>query len=282
VSTPAATAQHNYFHRPKSALRGSDYLLFLCHEKSPKSLPKYRFDIDRRLCHELYYGKDLEGSSAMNARQQRGLAIADTSKITCKGSTWFVSSQSSGGNYAVRMTENPTCTCPDYELREMKCKHIFAVEITRKRYMDRDGSITTTQTVSVTETIKKPTYKQVWPAYNAAQTNEKDKFQVLLGDLCRGIIDETPRTKGQPRLPLADAIFSAVFKVYSTVSGRRFSSDLREAEQRGHIAKPLTTTPSSTTWRTHRSNRSCVHSSSNQACLSSPWKWTSLAIRPGS
>jgi transposase len=102
--------------------------------------------------------------------------------------------------------------------------------------MNRDGSTTTEQTVTVTET-KRPTYKQDWPAYNAAQTNEKDKFQVLLADLCKGIIDETPRSKGQQRIPLADAIFSAVFKVYSTVSGRRFASDLREAEQRGHISK---------------------------------------------
>jgi hypothetical protein len=148
---------------------------------------------------------------------------------------WFVPSQSSGGSYAVRMTENPSCTCADYELREMKCKHIFAVEITRKRYMNRDGSTTTTQTVAITEKVKKRTYSQVWPAYNAAQTNEKDKFQLLLTDLCKGIIDETPRTKGQPRLPLVDAIFSAVFKVYSTVSGRRFASELREAEQRGYI-----------------------------------------------
>jgi transposase len=174
----------------------------------------------------------------MDAREERGLVIADTSKITCKGAVWFVPSQNSGGNYAVRMNpDRPTCTCADYELREMKCKHIFAVEITRKRYMSRDGSTTETQTVTVTETVKKPTYKQDWPAYNAAQTNEKDKFQVLLADLCRGIIDETPRTKGQPRIPLADAIFSAVFKVYSTVSGRRFASDLREAEQRGYVAK---------------------------------------------
>ena len=41
----------------------------------------------------------------------------------------------------------------------------------------------------------KPTYKQKWPEYNAAQTNEKDKFQMLLADLCRGIVDDTPRTK---------------------------------------------------------------------------------------
>ena len=174
----------------------------------------------------------------MDARQQRGQHIADTCTLVPKGSIWFVPSQNAGGSYAVRIGEHfPTCTCPDYELREMKCKHIFAVEITRNRYLNRDGSTTETKTVTITETVKKPkpTYKQKWPEYNAAQTNEKDKFQLLLADLCRGIKDESPRTKGQPRLPLADAIFSAVFKVYSTVSGRRFASDLRKAESRGHI-----------------------------------------------
>src|SRR6185312_15207950 len=176
----------------------------------------------------------------MDARQQRGQVIADTCKLTVKGPVWFVPSQSAGGSYAVRMDDghgNPTCTCPDYELREQKCKHIFAVEITRNRYMNKDGSTTTTQTVTVTETVKKASYKQDWPKYNAAQTNEKDKFQILLADLCRGVKDETKPKKGQARLPLADAIFSAVFKVYSTVSGRRFSSDLREAVERGHIEK---------------------------------------------
>jgi transposase len=53
--------------------------------------------------------------------------------------------------------------------------------------------------------------------------------------LCAGI-NEPPRpTRGRPRVPLNDAIFSAVFKVYSTVSGRRFSSDLRDAKDKGHI-----------------------------------------------
>jgi hypothetical protein len=41
---------------------------------------------------------------------------------------------------------------------------------------------------------------------------------------------------GRPRTPLADRISSSVFKVYSTVSGRRFTSDLREAKQRGLIS----------------------------------------------
>lgn len=95
----------------------------------------------------------------MTTREERGLVIADTSKITCKGSTWFVPSQSSGGSYAVRLSpDRSTCTCADFELREMKCKHIFAVEITRKRYMNRDGSITIAQTVSATER-KRLTYR---------------------------------------------------------------------------------------------------------------------------
>ena len=71
----------------------------------------------------------------------------------------------------------------------------------------------------------KPTYKQDWPAYNKAQTNEKDKFQVLLAELCRGI-EEPPQEKGRPRVSLRDVVFAAVFKVYSTVSGRRFQCDL--------------------------------------------------------
>jgi hypothetical protein len=94
----------------------------------------------------------------MDARQQRGQLIADTCKLVPKGPVWFVPSQSAGGSYAVRMHEHgPTWTCPDFELREMKCKHIFAVEITRNRYMNKDGSTTTTQTVTVKETVKKPT-----------------------------------------------------------------------------------------------------------------------------
>jgi hypothetical protein len=119
----------------------------------------------------------------------------------------------------------------------MPCKHIHAVEYTLRRKENADGSVTTTQTVTVTETKKRRTYPQVWPAYNRAQTNEKDKFQILLADLCMQFKDDAPRKRGQQPIPLADAIFSCCFKVYSTVSGRRFACDLREAVERGHNAK---------------------------------------------
>jgi transposase len=80
------------------------------------------------------------------------------------------------------------------------------------------------------------TYRQEWHEYNLAQTNEKARLQTLLYELCQGI-EEPIQTFGRPRLPFADMIFAAVFKVYSTVSGRRFISDLREAHQRGYLSK---------------------------------------------
>lgn len=82
----------------------------------------------------------------------------------------------------------------------------------------------------------KTTYPQVWPAYNKAQTNEKDRFLELLYHLCFEI-ENLPRKPGagRGRLPFREMIFCAAFKIYSTVSGRRFISDLKEARRRGFI-----------------------------------------------
>jgi transposase len=168
-------------------------------------------------------------------RECRGRQIATTCTLTKEGAIWLVPSQSGHGRYTVSPDpEAPHCTCPDHETRGLKCKHIFAVEFAIQRKQHRDGSTTVTQTVTVTETVKKPTYPQDWPAYNAAQTHEKDKFLSLLHDLCRGI-QEPPPAKGRPRVPLTDMVFAACFKVYSTFSGRRFMSDLREAKTKGYV-----------------------------------------------
>jgi Transposase DDE domain len=168
-------------------------------------------------------------------RERRGQHIATTCTLTKKGKIWLVPSQSGHGRYTVSPDcETPHCTCPDHETRGLKCKHIFAVEFAIRRKEHRNGSTTVTQTLTVTETVKKPTYAQDWPAYNTAQTNETDKFLNLLHDLCAGI-PEPPPTKGRPRIPLANAIFLACFKVYSTFSGRRFMSDVRQAHTKGFI-----------------------------------------------
>ena len=169
----------------------------------------------------------------MTTREQRAFDIANRFPITAKNGTWTVPSQTGAGKYAVMLKGTPHCTCPDHELHGNECKHILAVRYVIQGEVHADGTTTVTETFEVT---KQTTYPQEWPAYNLAQTTEKDRFQILLADLCSGIITPPRIGRGRPTLPLSDAIFSAVFKVYSTFSGRRFMSDLREAQERGYIA----------------------------------------------
>jgi len=80
------------------------------------------------------------------------------------------------------------------------------------------------------------TYSQEWHEYNQAQTNEKARFLELLYQLCKGI-EEPIQTFGRPRLPYAEMVFAVCFKTYSTVSSRRFISDLNDAKNKGFISK---------------------------------------------
>jgi transposase len=172
---------------------------------------------------------------AMNARQERGMQIAAMKQIRrISPFAWLCPSQNSDKKYHVFVDhDNKHCSCPDHLELGVKCKHIFAVEIVIQRELFPDGTQTVTQTVVVAEKVKK-TYAQDWPAYNAAQTHEKEKFLSLLHDLCSRI--ETPAQKtGRPRASLADSIFAACFKVYSTFSGRRFMTDLRDAQAKGYV-----------------------------------------------
>lgn len=175
------------------------------------------------------------------ARQQRGILIAAIAKIVQKGKAWIVPSQSGNGKYTVVPDEqSPFCSCPDFETRGEKCKHLFAVELVIKREMsvtETETETTTTRTVTITETVKKPTYKQNWPAYNAAQTNEKKHFLIMLRDLCSGVQEPAQKPTGRPSIPLKDALFACVFKIYSTVSGRRFMTDMKDAHSEGFVGK---------------------------------------------
>ena len=146
-----------------------------------------------------------------HSRQQKGLELAATAKIEKKGGAFLVPSQSGKGRYTViPHNETPHCSCPDHEEGGHKCKHLFAVEYMLFRELNADGTTTVTETVTVQKTVQR-TYPQNWRAYNAAQTNEKQKFQELLRDLCSGI-GEPPQTNGRPRLRLQDVLFSAAFK----------------------------------------------------------------------
>jgi transposase len=166
-------------------------------------------------------------------REIKALQIAATSKLTRKGNTWIVPSQAGQGEYKVNADpQAPRCTCPDFEFRNAKCKHVLAVEYTLMRETTADGQTVVTESIKVT----RKTYTQNWPAYNAAQTHEKSELQTMLYELCKNLPEPVERKgKGRPPLCLSDIIFSSVTKIYSTISGRRYQTDLREAKQRGYL-----------------------------------------------
>src|ERR1041385_1215773 len=169
----------------------------------------------------------------LTEREIKALQIAAKSEIVRKGNAWLVPSQAGQGEYEVTHDLfEPRCTCPDYEFRQAACKHVYAVQYVIEREQTADGRTVVTETVKVT----RKTYSQNWPAYNAAQTKEKSEIQALLYELCKGLPEPEQRT-GRPRLSLSDIIFSSAYKIYSTVSGRRFATDLREAKQRGYLSR---------------------------------------------
>src|SRR5207248_3107673 len=122
----------------------------------------------------------------MTPREERGLVIAATQKLTKKGKVWLVPSQAGTGHkYTVCPDhETPFCSCPDHEEAGAPCKHICAVRFTASREQSPDGTVTETRSVTFTQ---KKTYKQEWGTYNLAQTEEKRRFLALLHDLCRGL-----------------------------------------------------------------------------------------------
>lgn len=172
----------------------------------------------------------------MDVRDIKALELTSNSRISFVAGSWYVPSQSSASRHKVDPSPtNPSCTCEDFELRQRPCKHIMAVRQLLERQLKGEPN---PDPATIPMRPKRPTYRQDWPKYNLAQVHEKDHFQVLLSDLCRMV--PQPPTKhakgiGRPTMRLCDAIFAVVFKVYSTLSARRFMSDLREAHERGHV-----------------------------------------------
>ena len=183
-------------------------------------------------------------------RRQRGLAIAAVTRIVrVKGceDRWIVPSQTGQKKYIVSVVKRALqCDCDDFAKRQLPCKHIFAVEFTKAREASPATEDMPQSPLDDKAAIRLPertcaprkTYKQDWPAYNAAQIHEKEKFQGLLHELCSGIPSPAANPKGgRPPVPMADRAFACAFKVYSTISGRRASTDMRDARDKGHLSR---------------------------------------------
>jgi transposase len=178
------------------------------------------------------------------ARRQRGLAIAAVTRITRqKDGLWLVPSQTGVGSYRVDPSA-PACTCKDFVGREQPCKHIHAVRLVIEREAHPDAPETESLPATLAigrkaTTAARRTYKQDWPQYNAAQINEKARFLILLQDLCRGIPEPQRPSgiRGPKPIPMADRAFACALKVYTTISGRRASTDMREAQDKGHLGR---------------------------------------------
>jgi transposase len=172
----------------------------------------------------------------MNSRQQRGVLIAALCRLSHVNGEWIVPSQTNTDQRYKVDAQAGTCTCPDHAETGFKCKHVYAVEFTIKREQAMDGTVTETRTLTFAE---KKTYKQNWPMYNESQATEKHRFRVLLCDLCRGV-DEPARTGvGRKPVPLRDQLFAVCYKVYSTLSHRRFACDLQDAHEDGYMTRPV-------------------------------------------
>ena len=174
----------------------------------------------------------------MDLRYEKAKQIVADGKVR-PGPDGYLVTSSDGATKTYKVALDglfPTCTCDDWELRGGHCKHIFAARIYRAQ--EASGPKPCDEPTPIPP---KKTYKQVWPAYNAAQTHEQDHFQELLADLCAAIPQPPPKNVkgGRPSAPLRDALFICIYKVFSTFSARRFASDLREAHRRGHLTAEL-------------------------------------------
>jgi len=70
-----------------------------------------------------------------DARQERGRAIAQRgSQVSCVEENFYtVKSQSGNGEYAISKVDGEwVCECPDNKYRNVKCKHIHALEFSQK------------------------------------------------------------------------------------------------------------------------------------------------------
>jgi len=175
---------------------------------------------------------DLGRGQSVDARQQRAEEIAG-SRIEIRSSGYSVPSQSGQGRYTVQLDPD-RCECEDFELRGKPCKHIIGLRLWLER-RDLTKEEPNYEERQPSPKSKRKTYPQDWPNYNAAQVNEQRHFLHLLAELCQQVPEPPHFGRGRKPIPLADQIFIATLKVYSTFSARRFMGCLENAVEDGYV-----------------------------------------------
>jgi transposase len=186
----------------------------------------------------------------MDVQKMKARELADRGRcaLNTDGSWTVISLTTTNTKYRVRLNSSDgnkslpqhSCSCPHFEIIQENCKHIRAVlSVISQDNFDRANGREPRERIAEGEAIRYPrrTYPQPdWAKYNLGQTTERDHVQRLLADLC-ATIPQPPRKPGKGRnaIPLATAIFCAVYKVYLGISARRGTCDLEECHRRGHI-----------------------------------------------
>ncbi len=175
----------------------------------------------------------MDTTNETDLRQERGRILSNDRRIKhIAGVTWLVPSQThNAGGYVVN-TAAKTCTCPDFELRRCRCKHQWAISFAQTVETDSHGNQTVTQSFSYSHTTERD-----WSAYNAAQVGEKETVQALLRGLCDGIQTPAHPGRGPKPIPMSDAVYAMVLKVYTTMSARRASTDIKDSAEAGNMTR---------------------------------------------
>lgn len=176
-------------------------------------------------------------AQSADLRDERARQIASQKNAIERVSPTSFAVRSQSGASAYRVSPDartPDCTCPDAtnrgnaDLIANPCKHVRAV----RYYLTAERD-----TLEGTAIERVPiTYSQAWSAYNAAQTSEVRLFDALLRDLV-SVVPQPPHVNGRPPIPMKDALFCAIQKVYSQLSMRRAASLFASAAERDQIER---------------------------------------------
>jgi transposase len=180
-----------------------------------------------------------ERDRSVDTREAKAIELADRGRVIRNGDRWLVFSLNSSERYEVTL-KPLSCTCANFETTHEACKHALAARISLSRE-DCDFR-TEAKPEHPPVAWPRPTYKQDWPNYDLAQQQEKAEFRRLLADLCSNLPEPASQKGtrgGKPPARLSDTIFATLYKIYSGMSGRRFATDLREAQEQGYVSQAL-------------------------------------------